>query len=213
MHNYDLGNRIYELRKSKGLSQKELGEMLGVTNKAVSKWENATAIPKTDTLVKLSEIFGVSPQELLQGKTNDKITLSQLSSKTNEMFLKEELEKRDKEIMIKKRMNSKKYFTIIISLIASSIVIQLLLFIDADNTLKWYEVVFDCLMGSYLLCGLFNGAVFTVRLVKKSPAWILVVMFLLFPVTLLVIEFVGVVITPSYLINSIKNMRGGKTNE
>ena len=65
MANYELSNRIYELRTQKGLSQKELGAILGVSNKAVSKWETGTAIPKTETLIKLAEVFEVSTEELL----------------------------------------------------------------------------------------------------------------------------------------------------
>ena len=65
MANYDLSNRIYELRTQKGLSQKELGAILGVSNKAVSKWETGTAIPKTETLIKLAEVFEISTEELI----------------------------------------------------------------------------------------------------------------------------------------------------
>ena len=65
MANYELSKRIYELRIQKNLSQKELGAILGVSNKAVSKWETGTAIPKTETLIKLAEVFEVSTEELL----------------------------------------------------------------------------------------------------------------------------------------------------
>ncbi len=65
MANYELSNRIYELRTQRGLSQKELGALLGVSNKAVSKWETGTAIPKTETLIKLADVFEISTEELL----------------------------------------------------------------------------------------------------------------------------------------------------
>lgn len=71
MANYELSNRIYELRIQKGLSQKELGAILGVSNKAVSKWETGTAIPKTETLIKLAEVFEISTEELINGVCND----------------------------------------------------------------------------------------------------------------------------------------------
>lgn len=71
MANYEISNRIYELRTQKGLSQKELGAILGVSNKAVSKWETGTAIPKTETLIKLAEVFEISTEELLGSVCKD----------------------------------------------------------------------------------------------------------------------------------------------
>lgn len=217
MRNYDLGNRIYQLRKSKNLSQKELGEMVGVSNKAVSKWENGTAIPKTDTLVKLAQIFGVSPQELLQGKTDNTLTLAQLSSQVNEILLKEEIEKRDNDKRRYELKNQKKYLVVLISLFISSGIIPLLLNLFGaevyfEEGLQWYNILFDCIITAYLFSSVFSGIVFAVRLTKKLPVWALVIMCLLFPITILAIEFIGLVITPSYVITSIKGIIEDKKN-
>lgn len=65
MDNFEFANRIVELRKQKGLSQKELGDMLGVSNKAVSKWENGESMPKLSTMLKLAEIMGIDGNELI----------------------------------------------------------------------------------------------------------------------------------------------------
>lgn len=65
MDNLEFANRIIELRKQKGLSQKELGDMLGVSNKAVSKWENGESMPKTATMLKLAELLGIDGNELI----------------------------------------------------------------------------------------------------------------------------------------------------
>ncbi len=51
--------KIREMRKKAGLSQKQLGEMLGISNRAVSKWENGVSLPSSRNLVALSKIFGV----------------------------------------------------------------------------------------------------------------------------------------------------------
>ncbi|MBE6667336.1 MAG: helix-turn-helix transcriptional regulator [Ruminococcaceae bacterium] len=64
MNDYSFGNFLCSLRTEKGLSQSQLGAMLGVTNKAVSKWENGRAKPNTSLFPKLSEILGVSVEEL-----------------------------------------------------------------------------------------------------------------------------------------------------
>ena len=53
MNKIEFSKIVFEARKAKGLSQKELADMLGVSNKSVSKWENAEAFPRDDTLDKL----------------------------------------------------------------------------------------------------------------------------------------------------------------
>ncbi|MDE6504944.1 MAG: helix-turn-helix domain-containing protein [Clostridia bacterium] len=61
------GEFLYQLRKEKGMTQAELAEALGVTNKAVSKWETGEAMPETSLLLPISRIFNVSVDELLSG--------------------------------------------------------------------------------------------------------------------------------------------------
>jgi len=67
MNDYQFGNFLYEKRTEKGLSQAELGALLGVSNKAVSKWENGAAKPQTEKLLRLAEILDVSVEALLSG--------------------------------------------------------------------------------------------------------------------------------------------------
>ena len=61
-----LGQRIQELRKGHGLSQEALGEKLGVSRQAVSRWEMDGAVPEVDKLVAMARLFDVSLNELLQ---------------------------------------------------------------------------------------------------------------------------------------------------
>ena len=63
-----LGMMISSFRKEKGMTQIELAEKMGVTDKAVSKWERDLACPDVSTLPKLAEIFDVSVDELMQCK-------------------------------------------------------------------------------------------------------------------------------------------------
>lgn len=67
-HIYKVGNLISKLRDEKGLSQSELGSLLGVTNKAVSRWENGRGYPDTSLLLKLSDVLGITADELLKGE-------------------------------------------------------------------------------------------------------------------------------------------------
>ena len=61
----NLGNRISEKRKEKGLTQEELAVRLGVSPQAVSKWENNLSCPDISLLPAISKIFGISVDELL----------------------------------------------------------------------------------------------------------------------------------------------------
>ena len=63
-----IGKFISELRKEKVLTQEQLGERVGVTNKTVSRWETGTYLPPADVLMIMSELFSVSVNELLSGR-------------------------------------------------------------------------------------------------------------------------------------------------
>lgn len=65
-----LGTMIASLRKEHGMTQLELAEKMGVTDKAVSKWERDLSCPDVNTIPKLAEVFGISVDELMQVKTN-----------------------------------------------------------------------------------------------------------------------------------------------
>ena len=78
MSNYNFGNYICELREKKGLSQSELGKILGVTNKAISKWENGGAYPSSELMLPLAKALGVSIEELYSAISNCKKEKSRL---------------------------------------------------------------------------------------------------------------------------------------
>lgn len=66
-----LGQRLYEMRKEKGLSQERMAEILGVTRQTVSKWETDQSTPDFDKILPLCQLFGISTDELISGKAND----------------------------------------------------------------------------------------------------------------------------------------------
>ncbi len=66
--NQQIGGLIAAIRKEKGLTQAQLGEMLHVTGKAVSKWELGQSAPGVDLLEKLADILGITVTELLAGR-------------------------------------------------------------------------------------------------------------------------------------------------
>ena len=66
------GNMVAVLRKEKGMTQLELAEKMGVTDKAVSKWERDLSFPDVSSIPKLAEILEVSVDELMQVKADSK---------------------------------------------------------------------------------------------------------------------------------------------
>ena len=62
----NLGEKIYKLRKEKGLSQEALAELVGTSRQAISKWENNQGYPETEKLLLLSNVFEVSIDFLLK---------------------------------------------------------------------------------------------------------------------------------------------------
>lgn len=70
MVNRKIGEFITQTRKQKNMTQKDLADILGVTDKAISKWERGAGYPDISTLKPLSEVLGVTVTELLEGESS-----------------------------------------------------------------------------------------------------------------------------------------------
>ena len=71
------GERLYELRKNKNISQEELAELLDVSRQTISKWENDKAYPEMTRLFFISEYFDVSLDYLIRGtESNEDVAVS-----------------------------------------------------------------------------------------------------------------------------------------
>lgn len=99
MDQIKIGKFISFKRKEKHLTQSELAEMLGITDRAISKWENGICLPDTGTMLELCDILQISINDLFSGEVVD--------MKDNEKKLEENLlemvrikEQRDKELLI-----------------------------------------------------------------------------------------------------------------
>ena len=68
---YEIGSRIRRYREERGLSQKQLAEMIGVKNSRVSNWEQGLNRPDADILAALCRALQVSPSELLDVRLVD----------------------------------------------------------------------------------------------------------------------------------------------
>ena len=76
-----IGQFLAQLRKEKELTQEQLGEKLGVTNKTVSRWENGNYLHPVEVLQLLSELYGLTINEILSAQ---RLTLTQYQEKAEE---------------------------------------------------------------------------------------------------------------------------------
>ena len=73
-------NKLYNLRKQKGLSQEELANRLNVSRQTISKWEVGDSTPEMEKLIAISDMFGISLDELVMDK--EPIQMDETSSKS-----------------------------------------------------------------------------------------------------------------------------------
>ena len=97
MDQLKIGKFIAESRKKVNLTQMQLSEKLGITDKAISKWERGISMPDTSIMLELCDILGISVNELLSG---EKIDMENNEQKNEQLLLEmaKELEKKNKTI-------------------------------------------------------------------------------------------------------------------
>lgn len=97
MNQIKIGRFIAECRKQKNLTQMQLSEKLGITDKAISKWERGITMPDSSIMLELCCILGISVNELLSG---EKINMENNNQKNEQILLDmaKELEKKNKTI-------------------------------------------------------------------------------------------------------------------
>lgn len=85
MNQEKIGMFISELRREKNFTQKDLGNMLGITDNSVSKWERGINAPDISQLNKIADIFNISVNELLNGERNFKKRITEKTERVLEV--------------------------------------------------------------------------------------------------------------------------------
>lgn len=140
MDNKKFGDFIKKLRKEKQLTQKELGEKLNITDKAISKWERGLSFPDIAVLKDLAEFFEIDISELLNGERGKKqeIDIEKAIQEAIENYKNIEEKKKEKVQKVKKRIG---VISIIIFVFALILQIVYLIIFKRHN----YEYVIDAL--------------------------------------------------------------------
>lgn len=84
MDQQKVGLFLKELRSEKSMTQAELAEMLGVSNRSVSRWENGATMPDFDLLIEMAKYYEVEVGEILDGERRE----NSMDTKTEELMLK-----------------------------------------------------------------------------------------------------------------------------
>ena len=124
-----IGKFILELRTEKNLSQYQLADMIPISRQAISKWERGQTTPDSSTLIRLSAIFGVSINELLNGERLNNNSIEDLEATT--LSIVDESNKKSEKI----RKNLVIFTIIVIILLLAFLSYY---FINSYNTIKVY---------------------------------------------------------------------------
>lgn len=127
MDNKKIGIFIAIQRKQKGMTQKQLAEKLGVTNKAISKWETGEGYPDITTVPALAEILEVTTDELLSGKVINDIKKNIQLENTEEL---------SEDVMNKGILKFKKFSFISQGIALFGIILDLIFWYEYKNSIS-----------------------------------------------------------------------------
>ncbi len=180
MNNKKIGDYISMLRKNNNLTQKELADKLGVTDKAISKWERGAGYPDISMLKPLSKVLGITVNELLEGESDEEdktenagVEDDKENSVTNVLVYAEKIMK------IKEYNKGKIASTILAISLILAIFICVIVNIAVERRMTWsYIVIGSCVLG---------GSLFIPPLLYKVHGFLISLRFL----TILIIPYLA----------------------
>lgn len=113
MNQEKIGSFLKGLRVEKKLTQEQLAEILNVSNRSISRWENGVNMPDFDLLIQIAEFFEVGIEEILDGERKSE----EMNPQTKQTLLKVADYQNNEQMIVSKRLN----FLFIIALIAFAI--------------------------------------------------------------------------------------------
>ena len=154
MNQVRIGKFISKCRKKKGITQNELAELLGITNRAVSKWETGICMPDAGTIPELCQILDISISDLFSG---EKIMENNKDSEKFILKLVKEKAERDKQLLI---------LEILIGILSTSVLVSFILLASYINVSVYVKFII-------ILCGiiLFAVGIFYALLIERIAGY------------------------------------------
>lgn len=174
----------------------------------MSKWETGASAPKTETIIKLAAVLGVTAEELLCGKQQEfenLNTLEALSNKTANMYLQEKLREYEKDNADKACKKAKTYLICVFSLFIAVTILILTIYVavSTGGYIEKSNIFMSFAMG-YLIASVYTGITLFVDIIKKIPEWLSAILCVLFVFTFSVIEIAGAVMCIPQIIKSVQ---------
>lgn len=155
-----IGMFLKELRKEKGLTQEQFAEILGVTNRSVSRWENGVNMPDFDLVIEIANYFDVSIEEFLDGERKTDM----IDKQTEETLLKVADYNNGEKIVFSKRLH------LLFLLAIAAFIIYMVLDIMGLSSTGTYEDIASCSLG-FVFGMVLMGALYTSRYMGKIQAF------------------------------------------
>lgn len=173
-----VGSFLRELRKEKQLTQEQLAERFGVTNRSVSRWETGSNMPDLSILVELADFYDVDIRDIIDGERKGEDMNKEEKEKERLQLVADYAETEKNTLLMRLRI-----FSIVglVSLIAGLVMLVL----GGDNNLPVYDYLMGTLMGvsiGALLVAVFysTGALENMRKRKRTLMKVLLVISILF---------------------------------
>ncbi len=160
MNQKKIGYFLRKLRNEKGLTQEQFAEIIGVSNRSVSRWENGVNMPDFDLLMQIAEYFDVHIEEILDGERKTPIS----EKETKNTLLKVADYSTNENIIFSKRLN----YIFLMGLAAY--IVYMLIDIQNLTALPLYDNIASFALG-LVLGVLLVGALYTSRYISKIKAF------------------------------------------
>lgn len=160
MDQQKIGRFLKELRKEKGITQAQFAEILGVTNRSISRWENGVNMPDFDLLLQIADYYDVEIGEILDGERKNE----DMDKKTEETLLKVADYNSNEKMIFSKRIK----YVFMAGL--ATFVVYMIMDIQGLTQMEGYEGIASFMLG--LVFGvLILGVIYTSSYMAKIKAF------------------------------------------
>ena len=147
-----VGQFLATLRKENGLTQEELGQQVGVTNKTISRWETGTYLPPAESLEVLSEFFDLTINEILSGQRLDASQYQQKAEENIAAVMKHGNYSMHEKLLLVGEWLSKKWWLVLLCLAPALLSYSLIPFVVSNRMEAALNATALLFVGLILVC-------------------------------------------------------------